>query len=217
MADDHIIAGLDDYLDERLDAERRTRIDVHLADCRECRAELETARKLRAVLSALPVSGPNPEFFERAMQQARQAENISSRQQRTRTWIPAALAAGLAVMLVGGLLLRQPFNDEGEGMPRAAAANITMALEEARTVNLVFESAIPVDDVILTVELPMGVELAGYPGRMRMRWETRLQAGKNRLPLELIAIDGIGGELIATMESASTEKVFRIDVEVVDG
>ena len=125
-------------------------------------------------------------------------------------------------MVVGGMLLQQPEaidNSLGANDYDTArvAASVTMTLEEAKTVNLVFESASPVDDVILTVDLPTGVELAAYPGRVQMRWATSLEAGKNRLPLELVALDGMGGEIIATMRSEDTEKVFRIDVEVVDG
>ena len=86
-----------------------------------------------------------------------------------------------------------------------------------RSVNLVFNSATAVEDVLLVVDLPMGVELAAYPGRMQIRWATSLQAGNNRLPLELIAVDGMGGEIVATLQSEGTEKVFRIDVEVFDG
>jgi hypothetical protein len=217
MTDHHITADLEDYLDERLSAADRSVVDAHLVECSECRTELEAAQKLRTVLSVLPVAGPRPGFLETAMQRAQEGSVESAHQQRARAWMPAALAAGIVVMLVGGLLLRQPGTDGDVTAPPRVAANITMAVEEAKTVNLVFESANPVEEVILTVDLPMGVELAGYPGRMQMRWATSLQAGKNRLPLELIAIDGMGGELIATMRSANTEKVFRIEIDVVDG
>ena len=71
MSDNHIHAILDDYLDEQLSAEHRADIDAHLAGCAECTAELETARKLRIVLSALPVSGPRPGFIESALQTAK--------------------------------------------------------------------------------------------------------------------------------------------------
>lgn len=216
MADDHIIANLDDYLDGRLSAEQRARVDSHLQGCEVCRTELATARRLCAALSALPVAEPDPSFFENALRRARTGQTSEQQQHSAPTWMPAALVAGLLVMLVGGLLLRQPGIDAGD--PAAvAAADITMALEEAKTVNLVFASEHPLDNVILTVDLPDGVELKGYPGRMQMRWATSLQPGKNRLPLELIAIGGTGGELVATMRSADTEKVFRISVDVVDG
>ena len=217
MAGDHVTAQLDDYLDEQLDAAHREIVETHLATCAECRSELQATQKLRSVLAALPVSGPRPGFLDKAMQQARTSENTAADSGRSRMWLPAAMAAGLAVLLVGGLLLRQPGSSDADQLPMQAAADITMQLEEARTVNLVFESASPLEDVILTVDLPPGIELARYPGRMQMRWETSLQVGKNRLPLELVAIDGMGGEIVATMQSADTERVFTIDVAVVDG
>lgn len=217
MTSEHITADIDDLLDDRLEPEQLARVQAHLASCQDCEQALVSARRLRSVLSALPVSGPTPGFFDKAMQQARVPQQSVSRQRSSRPWMAAALAAGLVVMLVGGLLLRQPALESVDGAPAAAMASITMGLEQPRVVNLVFDSASPVENVILTVDLPMGVELAAYPGRMQMRWETSLQAGKNRLPLELIAIDGMGGELVATMQGANTSKVFRIDVEVVDG
>ncbi len=217
MADDHVTANLDDFLDGRLDVAQRVSIETHLADCAECRSELETAQKLRSVLAALPVSGPRPGFLDKAMQHARNSNSEREQTRSARSWLPAALAAGLVVMVLGGLLLRQPGPVDVDQGPAQLAADITMQLAESRTVNLVFESASPLEDVILTVDLPPGIELARYPGRMQMRWETSLQVGKNRLPLELVAIDGMGGEIVATMRSADTEKVFTIDVAVVDG
>ena len=149
MANDHIHEIIDDYLDAGLDADQLRSAEEHLSVCAECRAELESAKKLRIVLSAMPVSGPREEFFDRAMQNARSQNPQSETGKRARYWMPAAVAAGIAVMLVGGLLLRSP--QPALDNQNTAVASVTMELSEPQTVNLVFNSATAVEDVLLVV------------------------------------------------------------------
>ena len=79
---------------------------------------------------------------------------------------------------------------------------------------LVFASAMALDSATLTVSLPEGVELAGFPGQREITWETSLQEGKNLLPLTLIALTPAGGELLATLEHKDSDRTFRLLVEV---
>ena len=60
--------------------------------------------------------------------------------------------------------------------------------------NLVFSSAEALDSATLTVTLPAGVELEGFPGQSEITWETSLAEGRNLLPLRLIAVAPAGGE-----------------------
>ena len=78
-----------------------------------------------------------------------------------------------------------------------------MTLEEPRTVNLVFASAAALDAATLTVSLPDGIELAGFPGQTQITWQTSLVEGKNFLPLELIALSPAGGEVLALTEKVN--------------
>jgi hypothetical protein len=89
-----------------------------------------------------------------------------------------------------------------------------MVLEEPRTVNLVFSSATDLDDAVLTVNLPAGIEIEGFAGQREITWMTSLQAGKNILPLRLIAMTPHGGELLARLEHDGRDRTFRIRVEV---
>ena len=72
-----------------------------------------------------------------------------------------------------------------------------------------------VNGVSLTVALPDGVELTEYRGLDEVSWTTRLQAGKNVLPLQLVAIGGSGGELVARLQHEGDEKVFTVNVAVI--
>jgi len=89
-----------------------------------------------------------------------------------------------------------------------------MTLEEPRTVNLVFASATALDNATLTVSLPDGIEVAGFPGQREITWQTSLNEGKNLLPLKLIATSPFGGEVLARLEHDNRNRTFRLRVEV---
>jgi hypothetical protein len=101
-------------------------------------------------------------------------------------------------------------------MPDAGASipGVTMALEVPRTVNLVFSATEAMDSATLTVSLPNGIELTGFPGQSEISWETSLNEGRNLLPLNLIALTPVGGELLARLEHEDRDRVFRLQLDV---
>jgi hypothetical protein len=112
--------------------------------------------------------------------------------------------------MIGGLLLNDPrLPEAGPAIP-----GVTIALAEPRTVNLVFASATALESAMLTVTLPDGIELDGFPGQREITWETSLSAGKNLLPLTLVAVAPAGGELLARLEHDARERTFRLRVDV---
>jgi len=166
--------------------------------------------EIQALLKDLPAPEADAGFYEQALARATLQ---GARRQRTR-WVLAgfggAVAAGLAVWLIGGMLLNGPqLPDTGASIPE-----VTMALEEPRTVNLVFSATEAMTHATLTLSLPAGVELAGFPGQSEITWETRLNAGRNLLPLKLIALTPAGGELLATLEHDDRNREFRLRVDV---
>ena len=214
MTCDRIKTDLDDYLDEEMAADARWELEAHVQYCEPCQAVLERARRLQRALGTYPVDGPTPGFFERAIETARDEARPS---QPGSSWSGAragAMAAGIAVLLVGGLLLQSPELMDGDSTADSLAG-LSMAMHETRTINLVFASASELLGVSLTVDLPDGVELAGYSGLEQVRWTTHLQPGKNVLPLELVAIGGSGGELVARLQHEGDEKIFTVSVAVI--
>ena len=126
------------------------------------------------------------------------------------TGFGGAIAAGIAGWVVFGLLLQSP-------QPADVAApipGVTIALEEPRTVRLVFASAAALDSAMLTVKLPDGVELAGFPGQREVTWETSLEQGQNLLPLTLVATRGSGGEVFATLEHDERSRTFKLRIDI---
>lgn len=183
-----------------------TNDNIHTPDQDGSQEDLE----IQALLKDYPVPQAEAGFFDQALARATLK---GSRRQRSRwvmTGFGGAVAAGLAVWMIGGMLMTTP------EMPDAGAsiAGITMTLEEPRTVNLVFSSTEALQKATLTVSLPVGVELAGFPGQREISWETDLNEGRNLLPLKLIALTPAGGELLARLEHEDRGRVFRLQLDV---
>jgi len=167
-------------------------------------------QEIQGLLRDYPMPTADAGFYDQALLRA---THEGSRRQRNRwlmTGFGAAIAATLAIWAVGGMLLSTPELPD----PAAAIPGVTIALEEPRTVNLVFASETRLDAATLTVSLPEGVELQGFPGLREITWETSLNEGKNLLPLTLVAMSHAGGELLARLEHDDRDRTFRLRVDV---
>ncbi len=205
-----IAEKLDDYMDGGLDQATAEAISSHAESCEACRTIFERERELHGLLKDYPMPQAQPGFYDQALVHA---AHKGSRRQRDRwllTGFGSAVAAGLAAWVVFGLLLNTPQTpDAGASIP-----GVTIALEEPRTVNLMFASATALDTATLTVSLPDGIELAGFPGQREITWETSLREGRNLLPLTLVALTPTGGELLARLQHNDRERTFRLRVDV---
>lgn len=207
---EHTLRNLDDYMDGSIGTEQHDAIANHVASCEACQAVIGRERDLRGLLKDYPMSQAATGFFDQALVRA---THVGSRRQRNRwlaTGFGSAIAAGLAIWAIGSFLLTTP------QLPGAdlAIPGVTMALEEPRTVNLVFSSATAMESAVLTVTLPEGVEIAGFPGQREISWETSLNEGKNLLPLKLIALTPTGGVLLARLEHNNRDRTFRLQLDV---
>jgi hypothetical protein len=160
------------------------------------------------LLKDYPMQEATAGFYDQALVRA---THEGSRRQRNRwvlTGFAAAIVAGIALWFVGGAFLSTPVT------PEAEIPGIAMTLEEPRTVKLVFASKTALEGALLTVTLPEGVELAGFPGQREVTWETSLVQGKNLLPLELVALTPAGGEVLARLEHENRGRTFRLRVNI---
>lgn len=170
----------------------------------------EQDQEILELLKDYPMATADAGFFDKALARA---THEGSRRQRNRwimTGFGSAVAAGLVLWLVSGVFLTAPNLPQ----PDTSIPGIAMTLEEPRTVNLVFASAAPLNAATLTVTLPEGIELAGFPGQREIAWQTSLVEGKNFLPLELIALTSTGGEVLARLEHDDRDRTFRLRIEV---
>lgn len=81
-------------------------------------------------------------------------------------------------------------------------------------IKLVFSSPIALTDARLSLQLPVGVELAGYNGRSDLSWSTNLEPGKNILRLPLVGHMPVSAQLVAKLEHPNGTKTFRLQVTV---
>ncbi len=171
-------------------------------------------QELRALFEKLPAPRPKPGFYDRAIDAAvREREQGRVLHRSKLRWMLAgagsAVAAGIVAVVVAGLLF-----DAERPRPDNAVASVHMTLDQPRTVSLVFAAGEPLENAQLTLTLPDGVEVDGFPGQRELRWETTLAAGRNRLPLTLVAVDGAGGDIVARLEHAARGRTFRLHVDV---
>jgi len=167
-------------------------------------------QEILELLKDYPMPAADAGLYDQALVRA---THEGSRRQRNKwmlTGFGAAVAATIAAWMIGGMLLNDP------QLPGAdpAIPGVTIALAEPRTVNLVFASESALDSATLTVSLPEGVELDGFPGQREITWETSLSEGKNLLPLTLVALTPTGGVLLARLEHDDRDRTFRLRVDV---
>jgi hypothetical protein len=208
MTCNQLALSLDQYMDGEVLGLDRAALDRHIQQCAVCKKLLAREQRLRQDLRQLPAAEPSPDFFRNAMANTVRA----GRRTRTATWLvatTAALAASLATWFVIGQF-------SGLAAPKADSpvATVTMAMDETRTIQLVFNSERAIDDARLSLQLPPGVELAKHGDRQHFNWKTRLHPGNNTLPLELVVRDGAGGDLVARLTHAGDQKTFRVKVTI---
>lgn len=102
---------LDDYVDDALAPADAAALERHAAGCTACRQRVERETRLKELLKDYGesvVPPPDGAWFERALEQA---AADGARQQKNR-WLMTALggtiAAGVALLVVGGMLFRTP-------------------------------------------------------------------------------------------------------------
>jgi hypothetical protein len=177
---------------------------------RDEQRNIDQEQALLALLKDYPAPEASADFYDRALVRA---ANQSARRQR-RHWLMtgfgSAAAAAVLLFLIGSQFLSTPQTPDVD----ANIPGVTIALAEPRTVNLVFSSATALETATLTVNLPDGVELSGFPGQREISWETSLVEGKNLLPLKLIAVGPVGGELLARLVHDDRDRTFRLRVDV---
>lgn len=204
--------NLDDFIDGTLDAAEVAAINEHVVGCSKCQRVIGDARKLQDLLQEYgdtDVPNTDAAFFDQALLRA---ARTGTRVHRKRSWLGgfgSAIAAGFALWVVAAMFFNTPEVSD------ATLPSVTMALEEPRTVNFVFSSATDLVDATLTILLPDGIEITGFEGRREISWETSLTAGRNVLPLKLIATSPHGGEIFATLQHDDDDRSFRLQVIVI--
>lgn len=200
------VERMDQYLNGTLDRAAHDAAGAHLRECADCQRSVAMLEALRAVLRDAPMPAPRPGFFDQALARAQAAQP-----RRRRYWpyvTGAAIAASLSLWVVLG--------DRPNLSPASTPASVTITLNQARTVQLAFNAEHELEEATLSIELPDGVDLEGFPGQREVRWRTNLARGANLLSLPLIARSPAGGTLLARVEYGNRRTQLVIPLHVSD-
>lgn len=196
---------LDEFLEGALADYEHKAAALHLQRCAECQRRLARVQALRAALRNQPIPAPRPGFFEQAL-----ARSQGPRTAHRAPWtyaVGAALAASLALWIGFGRL--QMFH-----APAAKPVGVTIALHETHTVQLAFNAERDLPQATLSITLPAGVELRGFPGQRRVTWQTNIARGANVLALPLIAVSTSEGTLLARLTLGNRSAELAIPLHV---
>lgn len=194
---------LDDYLDEVMSLGEEKAVEAHLKDCAHCQQALEEYKAMHEALRALPVEEASPDFEAKVFAAVQHHYGANKRAgNRLIAGFAAAIAASLALWFASTVYTPQ--------VEEAAPQVINLAMNQTRTIKLVFESPTELAEVTLSVELPENVELDGYAGQKRLVWQTNLNKGQNILALPVIATGNGQGELVAQLSYGDKTKQFYI-------
>jgi len=196
---------LDDYADGLLSTNDVQAIRSHASNCSHCNALLARQNELIQALRSLPAPPMRPGFAQQALKRA--VEQKQHHRRGFATGFSSALAAGVALWVV------VTFTLPNEQIRQSGIEQVRLALYQESRVNLVFYSPSPVSDAKLSIALPENVEIVGFPGERVISWQTSLTEGQNILPLPLRANAPVNSELLASIESGSSKKSFRLRID----
>jgi len=197
---------MDDYIDGTLSAIQLSHIQPHLNYCEDCSKVFAQAQSLTAALKDIPVPPAKADYEQRmlAFLEKKQPQKI-----HVQNWFVAGFGTVIAATLTLWLSFSSPsmFESNVENVNA-----IDLVVKKEQTVDLIFNLTNELADATLTLELPNNVEIAGFPGKQQLSWNTSFKKGANRLALPIIASGESNGILIARLSTKGTSKVFRIHI-----
>jgi hypothetical protein len=205
---------LDDYIDEAASLAEQQKVESHVDHCACCRQAVKDRKAILAALRSLPVAEASPEFEAKVFSAVRHHYGMGRGHSGHRfiAGFATAMAASLALWFAS-TLYTPPVDKflRDEQVPL-----INLAINQTRTVKLVFESPSDMAEVTLSVALPENIELEGYAGQKQLVWQTNLNMGQNILALPIIATGKGQGELLAQLSYGDKTKQFNIVLRTAD-
>ena len=212
MQCENILNKLDDYLDGDLLAGDLEPVQQHLNDCEHCRAEYQLAQDLIQQCQNQPVIEPRPGYESRMLSFLDQQQHPQAA--RPRYSVPAWFAAGFGSAIAATLLVVWfvAFDIVGPAQDNMPVMTVEIPTMQSRKVALVFNSPRHIQNAAMTIELPAGTEIVGYPGQRTLKWQTTLKQGSNRLSLPIIIRSKQGGILLAKISHEGQTRTFKLNL-----
>jgi hypothetical protein len=197
---------LDDYLDGQLDEDQTDSLRSHLSVCESCARRLMRENEFRSLLKQYPTESPQPGFAAQAFRNARNPA-YTARSGMVKGFIAGALAASLTVWLAVGV-----FQQNSAKQP--AASHVVLAMNKVNVVHLVFNATEDVPNAKIALQFPAYLQLAHYPGKHKLTWNSHLVKGHNMLSLPIVALAARSGEFTAKINFGDKVKTFVIKQDV---
>lgn len=145
MSDLHALSGA--YAADALDDLERVRFERHLADCEDCRAEVESLREAVALLAEDVATTPPPGLRDRVLAGIETVRPLppavpgttptdTPAARRARHWWPLLVAASVLAVLGVGLAAWQPWST---GAPTLTATERVLQADDAEEVTVSFD------------------------------------------------------------------------------
>ena len=132
MSDIHALSGA--YAVDALDDVERARFERHLAECPECRAEVDSLREAASLLPETLATSPPPHLRDRVLGDIATVRPlpppaVPPRRRRRLRPLVAAAAAVAVVSLAGGVVAWQPWDDDTSQAPMSPVDRVLRAAD----------------------------------------------------------------------------------------
>lgn len=203
-----------DWLSQRLNEEDKS---VQL-DASQLEKAYQQEKALQGALSKLG-NKPVPKHSMQLMLSKAKWRN------RVKSWLPSTIAYGaglstaFAVMMVLNLSSQQqaPLAMPEQMVSLKQVVHYANSLQDQKVLNtmVALESKQDVPWAMVTIHLPEGVELDGFPGLRTVQYDTALFKGQNHLPMTLIRNNGLlAGEVEVEIDADQSPQLFSVPLEV---
>jgi len=143
----------------------------------------------------------------------RKAKDARQRKAARAKWIAAGFLGAFATSVF--TVIYTGLNVEGSRAEfDSGFRSVTIAMGEAQTVDLVFESDAEYADARLEVTLPEPVRFAGQKYTDRAPTPVAIVIGRNTIPVEIEAVAPGSGYLSARLEADEPIGIYRVFVTV---
>jgi len=199
-----ITNNIDDYIDGQLDHADTLAFEAHLSNCSDCQDRLENSQRMLSELKMIDVPAASKNFEQRVFAEVRRQHSHKT-QYKFAAGFSTAIAASFALWFTASTFFTEPLVEE--------PLMVSISLHEVRTVRLMIDADMAINQAQLNISLPANLRIDGYPENTELSWQTDLSEGQNILSLPLIALEHGQGELVAKLNYGSKTKEFRLSLK----
>ncbi|MCB2183745.1 MAG: zf-HC2 domain-containing protein [Desulfobulbaceae bacterium] len=202
---------LDDYFDGMLDKDSKDEVLHHIIGCVSCHSVFENEKQLREMLHSLPAPVPSTDFKNKVVRRA-----ISEAQSIGRFRAALSFGGGLAAAIALWVLVSLSGNilPGGEKQNSDILADMTLEVQRQTTIKMVFNAPHDMLHSQVTLQVPLNLEIVGFPGQREISWNTDLLKGKNLLEVPVVAKKAGQADLITFIDYQNKKKKLTLTTQI---